>query len=486
MFDDLRQYVDWLKAKNLISVVKKKVSSELEITEVVTRLIENQGPTVLFENVDGNKIPVVANLFGSESKMSNALGVSSLNDLYDKSNDIISLIDKENNSFKEKIDTLFTVLNMRKIKPKHVKNAPCHELIYDTSEFNLNDLPALKSWPSDAGKYLTSAMVISTNPTNNKRNVGMYRIQILDELNAIMHWQSYKGGSQNENHAKDLGISKIPVAIVLGCDPVSMWSASAPLPPDIDEFMLSGFIRSKPVDLVKCKSIDIMVPAHSEIVLEGEVDLNDYRDEGPFGDHTGYYSPIAKYPTFKLKKVTMKKKPLFPVITVGRPIKEDYFLGKASERFMLPALKKITSEIIDVNMPAEGIFHNFIIVSINKKYPGQAKKIMHTIWGLGLLSLTKIVVIVDQWVDIHNLSEVFWRIGVNIDPSRDLMITEGPADDLDHSSEYYRYSGKLGIDATEKIEGEPRVREWPDEIKMDKEIVEYVNKNWESYGFTNT
>ena len=483
MFDDLRQYVDWLKEKNLITVVNKKVSSELEITEVVTRLIENQGPSVLFENVDDNKIPVVANLFGSESKMSNALGVSNLNDLYDKSNDIISLIDKENNSFKEKIDTLFTVLNMRKIKPKHVKNAPCHELVYDTSDFNLYDLPALKSWPSDAGKYLTSAMVISTNPINQKRNVGMYRIQILDELNAIMHWQSYKGGSQNENHAKDLGISKVPVAIVLGCDPVSMWSASAPLPPDIDEFMLSGFIRSKPVELVKCKSIDIMVPAHSEIVLEGEVDLNDYRDEGPFGDHTGYYSPISKYPTFKLKKVTMKKKPLFPVITVGRPIKEDYFLGKASERFMLPALKKITSEIIDVNMPAEGIFHNFIIVSINKKYPGQAKKIMHTIWGLGLLSLTKIVVIVDKWVDIHNLSEVFWRIGVNIDPRRDLMITEGPADDLDHSSEYYRYSGKLGIDATEKIEGEPRVREWPDEIKMDKNIIEYVNKNWESYGF---
>ena len=483
MFDDLRQYVNWLKEKNLITVVNKKVSSELEITEVVTRLIENQGPSVLFENVDDNKIPVVANLFGSESKMSNALGVSNLNDLYDKSNDIISLIDKENNSFKEKIDTLFTVLNMRKIKPKHVKNAPCHELVYDTSDFNLHDLPALKSWPSDAGKYLTSAMVISTNPINQKRNVGMYRIQILDELNAIMHWQSYKGGSQNENHAKDLGISKVPVAIVLGCDPVSMWSASAPLPPDIDEFMLSGFIRSKPVELVKCKSIDIMVPAHSEIVLEGEVDLNDYRDEGPFGDHTGYYSPISKYPTFKLKKVTMKKKPLFPVITVGRPIKEDYFLGKASERFMLPALKKITSEIIDVNMPAEGIFHNFIIVSINKKYPGQAKKIMHTIWGLGLLSLTKIVVIVDKWVDIHNLSEVFWRIGVNIDPRRDLMITEGPADDLDHSSEYYRYSGKLGIDATEKIEGEPRVREWPDEIKMDKNIIEYVNKNWESYGF---
>ena len=483
MFDDLRQYVNWLKEKNLITVVNKKVSSELEITEVVTRLIENQGPSVLFENVDDNKIPVVANLFGSESKMSNALGVSNLNDLYDKSNDIISLIDKENNSFKEKIDTLFTVLNMRKIKPKHVKKAPCHELVYDTSDFNLHDLPALKSWPSDAGKYLTSAMVISTNPINQKRNVGMYRIQILDELNAIMHWQSYKGGSQNENHAKDLGISKVPVAIVLGCDPVSMWSASAPLPPDIDEFMLSGFIRSKPVELVKCKSIDIMVPAHSEIVLEGEVDLNDYRDEGPFGDHTGYYSPISKYPTFKLKKVTMKKKPLFPVITVGRPIKEDYFLGKASERFMLPALKKITSEIIDVNMPAEGIFHNFIIVSINKKYPGQAKKIMHTIWGLGLLSLTKIVVIVDKWVDIHNLSEVFWRIGVNIDPRRDLMITEGPADDLDHSSEYYRYSGKLGIDATEKIEGEPRVREWPDEIKMDKNIIEYVNKNWESYGF---
>jgi len=483
MFDDLRQYINWLSDENLLTVVDKKVSSELEITEIVSRMIESGGPTLMFNNVDGNKIPVVANLFGSEIKVSNALGISNLNELYDKSNDVISLIDRENNSFKDKINLLSDLFQMRKIKPKLIKKAPCHELIYEPEEFNLSHLPALKSWPSDGGKYLTSAMVISKNPINNKRNVGMYRIQIIDELNAIMHWQSYKGGSQNENHAKDLGITKIPVAIVLGCDPISMWSASAPMPPDIDEFMLAGFLRSKPIELVNCNSIDMQVPAHSEIVLEGEVHLDDYRDEGPFGDHTGFYSPIAKYPTFKLKKITMKKTPLFPVITVGKPIKEDYYLGKASERFMLPILKKITSEIVDVNMPAEGIFHNFIIVSINKKYPGQAKKIMHTIWGLGLLSLTKIVVVVDKWVDIHDLSEVFWRVGVNIDPNRDLMITQGPADDLDHASEFYRYSGKLGIDATEKIEGEPRVREWPDEIKMNKEIIELVDNNWENYGF---
>ena len=375
------------------------------------------------------------------------------------------------------------MLNIAKILPKSVKKAACQEKILNPEDFSLNDLPAIKSWPLDAGKYLTSAMVISKNPVTGKRNVGIYRIQIIDGTSAIVHWQSYKGGSQNELNAKELGINKIPVALVLGCDPISMWSASAPLPPDVDEFILSGFIRSKPVKLVKCKSIPIEVPANSEIILEGEVDLNDYRIEGPFGDHTGYYSPQAEYPTFKLKKITMKKNPIFPVITVGKPVKEDYFLGKASERLMLPALKKISSEIIDINMPAEGIFHNFIIVAIKKKYPGQAKKVMHTIWGTGLLALTKIIIVVDDKVNVHDLSEVSWRIGVNIDPGRDVLLSEGPSDDLDHASEFYRYGGKMGIDATEKIKSEPRSREWPKEIEMNNDIVNLVDKNWTKYGF---
>ena len=369
-------------------------------------------------------------MFGSEGKICDALGVDNLQDLYSKSEDLISLVDKENSSLKEKIDSAFSLLNIAKILPKSVKKAACQEKILNPEDFSLNDLPAIKSRPLDAGKYLTSAMVISKNPVTGKRNVGIYRIQIIDGTSAIVHWQSYKGGSQNELNAKELGINKIPVALVLGCDPISMWSASAPLPPDVDEFILSGFIRSKPVKLVKCKSIPIEVPANSEIILEGEVDLNDYRIEGPFGDHTGYYSPQAEYPTFKLKKITMKKNPIFPVITVGKPVKEDYFLGKASERLMLPALKKISSEIIDINMPAEGIFHNFIIVAIKKKYPGQAKKVMHTIWGTGLLALTKIIIVVDDKVNVHDLSEGSWRIGVNIDPGRYVLLSAGPSDVL--------------------------------------------------------
>ena len=446
-------------------------------------MIDKNGPTLLFENVDNNTIPVAANLFGSEEKVCDALGVDDLEDLYSKSENLISLVDKENSSLKEKIDSAFSLLNIAKILPKSVKKAACQEKILNPEDFSLNDLPAIKSWPLDAGKYLTSAMVISKNPVTGKRNVGIYRIQIIDGTSAIVHWQSYKGGSQNELNAKELGINKIPVALVLGCDPISIWSASAPLPPDVDEFILSGFIRSKPVKLVKCKSIPIEVPANSEIILEGEVDLNDYRIEGPFGDHTGYYSPQAEYPTFKLKKITMKKNPIFPVITVGKPVKEDYFLGKASERLMLPALKKISSEIIDINMPAEGIFHNFIIVAIKKKYPGQAKKVMHTIWGTGLLALTKIIIVVDDKVNVHDLSEVSWRIGVNIDPGRDVLLSEGPSDDLDHASEFYRYGGKMGIDATEKIKSEPRSREWPKEIEMNNDIVNLVDKNWTKYGF---
>ena len=483
MFEDLREYIEWLESSGKLHKVNKKVSSDCEITEIVTRMIEKNGPTLLFENVDNHSIPVAANLFGSEEKICDALGVDNLEDLYSKSEDLISLVDKENSSLKEKIDSAFSLLNIAKILPKSVKKAACQEKILNPEDFSLNDLPAIKSWPLDAGKYLTSAMVISKNPVTGKRNVGIYRIQIIDGTSAIVDWQSYKGGSQNELIAKELGINKIPVALVLGCDPISMWSASAPLPPDVDEFILSGFIRSKPVKLVKCKSIPIEVPANSEIILEGEVDLNDYRIEGPFGDHTGYYSPQAEYPTFKLKKITMKKNPIFPVITVGKPVKEDYFLGKASERLMLPALKKISSEIIDINMPAEGIFHNFIIVAIKKKYPGQAKKVMHTIWGTGLLALTKIIIVVDDKVNVHDLSEVSWRIGVNIDPGRDVLLSEGPSDDLDHASEFYRYGGKMGIDATEKIKSEPRSREWPKEIEMNNDIVNLVDKNWTKYGF---
>ena len=483
MFEDLRKYIEWLESSGKLHKVNKKVSSDCEITEIVTRMIDKNGPTLLFENVDNNTIPVAANLFGSEEKVCDALGVDDLEDLYSKSENLISLVDKENSSLKEKIDSAFSLLNIAKILPKSVKKASCQEKVLNPEDFSLNDLPAIKSWPLDAGKYLTSAMVISKNPVSGKRNVGIYRIQIIDGTSAIVHWQSYKGGSQNELNAKELGINKIPVALVLGCDPISMWSASAPLPPDVDEFILSGFIRSKPVKLVKCKSIPIEVPANSEIILEGEVDLNDYRIEGPFGDHTGYYSPQAEYPTFKLKKITMKKNPIFPVITVGKPVKEDYFLGKASERLMLPALKKISSEIIDINMPAEGIFHNFIIVAIKKKYPGQAKKVMHTIWGTGLLALTKIIIVVDDKVNVHDLSEVSWRIGVNIDPGRDVLLSEGPSDDLDHASEFYRYGGKMGIDATEKIKSEPRSREWPKEIEMNNDIVNLVDKNWTKYGF---
>ena len=335
MFEDLREYIEWLESSDKLHKINEKVSSKCEITEIVTRMIEKNGPTLLFENVDNHNIPVVANLFGSEDKICDALGIENLEDLYSKSESLISLVDKENSSLKEKIDSAFSLLNIAKILPKLVKKAACQEKVFNPEEFSLIDLPAIKSWPMDAGKYLTSAMVISENPINGKRNVGIYRVQIIDGTSAIVHWQSYKGGSQNEINAKELGINKIPVALVLGCDPISMWSASVPLPPDVDEFILSGFIRSKSVKLVKCKSIPIEVPANSEIILEGEVDLNDYRDEGPFGDHTGYYSPQAQYPTFKLKKITMKKNPIFPVITVGKPVKEDYFLGKASERLML-------------------------------------------------------------------------------------------------------------------------------------------------------
>ncbi|MBK50585.1 MAG: menaquinone biosynthesis decarboxylase [SAR202 cluster bacterium] len=481
MFKDLSDFINFLEEKNELVRISTPVSSEFEITEIADRTIKSKGPALLFENVDGQKIPVLINLFGSEARMAWALGIDSLNDLSDISNKLINLPKNPPKSLMEKLKILNELINLSKSSPKILKNAPCQDIVLKGDEINLFELPILKCWPGDAGKFITLPLVITRNLNTGQRNVGTYRMQVYDERTTGMHWQTHKVGTSHYRKAKDFGNSKLEVAVAIGGDPVTIWSGSLPLPPDMDELLVAGILKGSSVELVKCKTVDLEVPANSEFVLEGYIDVGEERIEGPFGDHTGFYSEPAKYPVFHLTALTRKTNPIYPAVVVGKPPSEDYFMGKASSKLMLPALQLTLPEIIDVNMPAEGLFHNFVIVSMKKEYPGHVRKVMYGLWGLGLMSLTKIIIVVDHYVDVEDISEVAWRIGTNVDPGRDLVIVKGPTDDLDHASEVPKYGGKMGIDATSKGELDGFNRDWPDEIMMTDEIKKLVDKKWTNY-----
>jgi 4-hydroxy-3-polyprenylbenzoate decarboxylase len=324
----------------------------------------------------------------------------------------------------------------------------------------------LQCWPGDGGRYITLPGVFTRDPVTGARNVGMYRLQVFDDRTLGMHWQIHKGGAEHHRRAEEGAATRMPVAIALGGDPATIYAASAPLPPGVDEIVFAGWLRGAGVDMVKCRTVDLEVPAEAEIVLEGYVDPSERRLEGPFGDHTGYYSIARDYPLFHLTAVTRRARPIYPTTLVGRPPQEDYWLGKATERLFLPIMKMMLPEIVDVNMPAEGVFHNLVIVSIRKRYPGQARKVMTALWGMGLMMLAKSIIVVSEHVNVHDLSEVAWRATGNIDPKRDLMILEGPMDDLDHAAIRHRFGGKLGIDATEKGPLDDIAQPWPDEIVM--------------------
>jgi 4-hydroxy-3-polyprenylbenzoate decarboxylase len=353
--------------------------------------------------------------------------------------------------------------------------------VVETDQPSLASLPILRCWPGDAGRYITLPLVFTRDPVTGARNVGMYRLQVHDERTLGMHWQTHKGSAEHERVAQEQG-KPMEVAIALGGDPVSIYSGSAPLPPGIDEMVFAGWLRGAGVPMVACKAVDLEVPAEAEIVLEGHVDPAERRLEGPFGDHTGYYSLARKYPVFHLKAITRRRQPIYPTTIVGRPPQEDYWLGKATERIFLPIIRLLLPEVVDMNMPAEGVFHNLVIVSIKKRYPGQARKVMYALWGLGLMMLAKNIIVVSEHVDVHNLSEVAWRATGNIDPTRDLLIVDGPSDDLDHASVRHRFGGKLGIDATEKSDMDAIGQPWPEEIVMSEEIRALVTRRWQEYG----
>ncbi len=487
-YHDLSDFVARLEDAGELKRITTQVSRDLEITEIVDRISKGDpanNKALLFENVNGFDIPLLINTFGNERRMAMALGVENLEEL---NHNLAGLIDMKlpdgMGAALRRVSDVFGALRAIGLKPKRVKSASCQEVIYQ-DDASLDMLPVLQCWPMDGGRYITLMQVITRDPGTGQRNVGMYRVQIYDGRSAAMHWQRHKGGAEHERVAQVLRKPIIPAAIVLGGDPAQMWCASAPLPPGIDEYLLAGWLRGKPVSFVECISQPLEVPADAEIVIEGYVDPNDQRSEGPFGDHTGFYTPEDLFPTFHVTAITHRENPIYPTTIVGKPPMEDYWMGKATERLFLPLMQLFLGEIVDVNMPAEGVFHNLIIVSIKKRYPGHPFKVCYGLWGLGLMMLTKAIVIVDEHVDVHNLSEVAWHVLGNVDWRRDTTLVDGPVDQLDHSAIRNSYGGKIGIDATAKTPLDGHERGWPDEIEMTEEIRGLVDEKWSSYWSNN-
>jgi 4-hydroxy-3-polyprenylbenzoate decarboxylase len=472
---DLRDWIARLEREGELVRVAAEVDPALEITEITDRTVKAGGPALLFERVKGSERPLLINQFGTERRMCLAFDAQSLDDVARKLSDVLELQPPQ--GLVEKVRGLQKLKSIADSRPKTVRRAPCQEVVLEGDDASLDLLPIQQCWPEDAAAFITLPAVITRDPRNGTRNVGMYRMQKLGPRATAMHWQIHKDG-RADYLATD---GKIEVAVALGLDPVTTYSASAPLPKHIDELMVAGFLRGEPVELVRARTVDLEVPANAEIVLEGTIDKDEVTDEGPFGDHTGYYTPPEPFPVFRLTAITMRRDAIYPSIVVGKPPAEDAWLGKATERIFLPAVRMTVPEIVDYDLPVAGAFHNCCIVSIRKAYPGHAQKVMHAIWGLGMLSLTKAVVVVDEHVNVHDYEEVMFRVGANVDPARDVLLTEGPLDHLDHAPTRQFYGGKIGIDATHKGPAEG-TREWPPEIEMSDEVKVLVDRRWREYG----
>ena len=478
-FKDLREFIAELEKRGELKRIKAPVSPELEITEITDRVSKAYGPALLFENVPGYEMPVLMNAFGSFERMKLALGVERIDEIGEEFLSILNPEDLPVTMF-EKLKMLPKLAKLSNFSPKIVKNGPVKEVIIKDNP-DLNKLPVLKCWPQDGGRFITLPLVITKDPETGRRNIGMYRMQIYDGKTTGMHWHMHKDAAHFYQKAKRMG-KPLEVAVALGGDPATIYAATAPLPPSIDEFLFAGFIRKEPVELVKAETGDLEVPAHAEIVIEGYVDPDELRLEGPFGDHTGYYSLTDYYPVFHVTAITHRRNPIYPATIVGKPPMEDCYMAKATERIFLPFLKLILPEIVDLNLPLEGVFHNCAIVSIKKRYPGHARKVMNALWGMGQMMFTKMIIVVDEQVNVQNLSEVMWKVFNNIDAKRDLMIVEGPLDILDHASPLPNYGSKLGIDATKKWPSEGHTRPWPDDIEMDPAIKALVDQKWSDLG----
>ena len=478
-YNDLRDFIKALEKNNELKRIPFEVDPVLEITEFADRAVKSGGPALLFEKPKGSTMPVLINAFASMRRMEIALEVASCDEVAARIAEFIEM--KMPEGLMGKLKMLPKLAEMGSFFPKIVAKGACQEVV--KKEFSLFDYPVLKCWPEDGGRFVTLPLVFSRNPDTGKRNCGMYRVQIFDERTTGMHWQTHKQGAEHYRRMKASGKeTRMPVAVAIGADPAVMYSAILPLPPELDEMMIAGFLRSSPVEMVKCKTNDLEVPACAEIVLEGYVELGELRTEGPFGDHTGFYSLADEYPVFHVECVTQRKDPIYATTIVGPPPMEDFYMGKAIERIFLPLMRMQLPEVRDICMPAEGVFHNLILVSMRKSYPGHARKVMSAIWGLGQAMFSKCIVVVDEDVDVQNVREVAWKALNNIDPERDIQFTMGPVDSLDHASRLINYGSKMGVDATRKWPGEGFTREWPGVITMSAEVKARVDLLWKKAG----
>ena len=479
-YKDLNEFITLLDEKGELARITEPVDPRLEITEITDRVSKRDGPALFFENVKSpSGDPVLINGFGSLERVKLALEVQSLDEL---AADILSFLEVEKaEGMLEKLKLIPKVKRMGSIFPKTVRKAPCQEVVIKGEDVDLQTLPVLQCWPRDGGPFITLPLVVTRDPENGKRNLGMYRLQIFDKNTTGMHWHAHKGGAQHYRLAEEMGI-ELPVSVAIGPDPAVTYSATAPLPDDMDEFLLAGYLRKKPVKLVKCVTNDLLVPANAQYILEGYVNPAERRLEGPFGDHTGFYSLADNYPLFHVTCMTRRKSPIYQTTIVGPPPMEDAWLGKTTERLFLPFIRKQLPEVVDMNLPVEGVFHNLAFVSIDKRYPGHARKVMHALWGMGQMMFAKMIFIFDREVNVQDLTEVLWYMGNNVAPRRDILFTEGPMDVLDHAAERPLYGSKMGVDCTRKWPGEGYSREWPDVIRMDPHVKKKIDILWPKLG----
>jgi 4-hydroxy-3-polyprenylbenzoate decarboxylase len=480
-YDSFQDFLRRLEREDELRHITQPVSPKLEITEIADRVmkIQDGGKALVFDSPIGHTLPVAINTFGSRKRMCMALGVGDFEEIASEIEDLIK--PEVPAGFVDKVKMLPKFGRLASASPKTVNAGICQEVVRTGDDVDLSFLPALHCWPQDGGRFITLPLVFTFDPTTGKRNVGMYRIQIYDRNTAGMHWQLHKVGAEHHRKSEEAG-KQIQVAVALGGDPALTYSATAPLPPGIDEMMFAGFLRHKQVDLVKCKTIDVLAPADAEIVIEGYVDPGERRPEGPFGDHTGYYTLLEPYPVLHVTAITHRKNPVYPTTIVGRPPMEDGWLAKASERIFLPLLKLMLPELIDINLPVEGCFHNLAFVSIKKRYPGHAFKVMSAMWGLGQMMFTKMIFVFDDDVNVQDQAECIWRLSNNIDPERDMLVTKGPIDVLDHSSRAMGFGSKVGFDCTKKLPAEGFHREWPDAIEMSPEVKARIDQMWPALG----
>jgi 4-hydroxy-3-polyprenylbenzoate decarboxylase len=480
MYANLAAFIADLRAHGELHEIHAPVDSRYEITEIADRCMKRgDQPALLFRNVCGSPFPVLINAFATPTRMARALGVASLDDLAERVRSLLHAVRLRRLS--DLVGLLGHLRDLRALIPRTVSRAACQEVVLMDDEVDLRRLPVLTTWPLDGGPYITLPLVFTKDPVSGSQNVGMYRMQVYDARTTGMHWQRHKHGREHQEASP--AAARIPVAVALGADPATVYAGSAPLPAGVDEMMLAGFLRGASVPMVACKTVDLKVPAEAEFVLEGYVDNGELRREGPFGDHTGVYSPPEDYPVFHVTCLTHRRNPVYWTTIVGRPPMEDVWLGKATERLFLPFLQQMIPEIVDYDFPPEGVFQNLVLVSIRKRYPGQARKVMYALWGLGhMMMLTRTIVVVDHDVNVHDYSQTAWTVFNNVDAGRDLVLAPGPVDALDHAAPLPLFGTKLGIDATRKTAEEGYTREWPVLAVMSDEVKAAVTRRWAEFG----